>query len=504
MRNRIKKILLVRPPRHTRYSWSYYTDASNFILPLGLLCVAAAIKRDLPHLELKIIDCLPLKIGWVALKNIIEKEKPDLVGVGEGVVYQHEGARVCKLAKEVDPGIITIAGGHFFSWMVDYSLDNYPIDFIVRFEGEETAVDLLRALDSQGDLSRVKGIAYKNSGKIVKTLLRPLIKDLDALAMPAFDLVPVDKYLFWKYTFGRAVNLEHSRGCVDKCNFCCMWTFWGGQSEADIENGQLDVLPKYRTKSVQRTLEEIDLIYNKYKRNFIFWTDATFSVDPEWTDEFSEKLIKRNYKDLHWCAYLRTDFTVRDEKLGILEKMVRSGLSYCYMGVERESAEELKNLKKTGHLPEISREAFTIFKEKYPQVIRQATYLLGLPDDTRGSLMALEKFASSLHTDYDIFYPFFSLPGTYIYKEVRANNLTDEVRFRDFKFTNNLIVSKTGLSQKELSRFGYKVRILNAIHRLDRFRVLFSPYRLKRRFFHMYMIILARKCLLFISNLREG
>ncbi|MDD2927828.1 MAG: hypothetical protein PHE30_03150, partial [Candidatus Omnitrophica bacterium] len=84
---KIKKVILIRPPR---YMWPFINESDNFLLPLGLPCIAAAIRMAFPRIEVKIIDCPPLKTGWKSLKENLERERPDIVGAGEEALYQHE------------------------------------------------------------------------------------------------------------------------------------------------------------------------------------------------------------------------------------------------------------------------------------------------------------------------------------------------------------------------------------------------------------------------------
>ena len=108
----MKKILLVRPPRCL---WPFINESDNFLLPLGLPCIAAAIRKGFPNIEVKIIDCPPLKIGWRSLRNILQEENADIIGAGEEALYHQEAVRLFALAKEINPEVITIAGGQFFS-----------------------------------------------------------------------------------------------------------------------------------------------------------------------------------------------------------------------------------------------------------------------------------------------------------------------------------------------------------------------------------------------------
>lgn len=492
------KILLVRPPR---YLWPFINESDNFLLPLGLPCLAAAIRTKLPHVEVKIIDCPPLKIGWKTLKNILKREKPDMVGAGEEALYHHEAAKLFKLAKDINPGVVTIAGGHFFSWMIKYSLDQFLIDIIVRFEGEKTLIELVEAIRNKTDLAKVKGIAYKKDGGIVRTSLRPLVEDLDALPLPAFDAMPMGKYSPFGYLWPQSVTLEHSRGCIDRCNFCSLWTFWGKHINTEIEDGKLDVSPVYRTKSVERTLEEIDIIYKKYNRKYIIWADPTFNVDPQWTDKFCEGLLKRNYKDLHWWAFLRADFTLRDERLGILKKMVRAGLVHPLIGVERCCAEDLKKINKSAYTRETVKEVFSIFKKKYPNVFRQGTFVTCLPFDTRESMLDLVRYAVELDIDYPAFHPVAPVPGTYLYQEAKKNNLLEEKDFTKYDWSTPIMKSYTNISRSDFAKLNMELNKRYVIYRpYWLIRGLFSPYKHKRGLYWWFFINTLRMIFLEIKD----
>jgi len=477
-RMEIKKIFLVRPPR---YLWPFINESDNFLLPLGLPCIAAAIREKLSHIEVKIVDCPPLKIGWSSLKNILREEKPDIVGAGEEALYHHEAVRLFKLAKEINSKVITIAGGHFFSWMVEHSLTNFPIDIIVRFEGEETMVELIKTLQNKGDLSNIKGIVYKNNGQIVKNPLRPLIEDLNKLPLPAYDLMPMGRYSPFGYLWPQSATLEHSRGCIDKCSFCSLWTFWGKHLRTDIENGELEVMPKYRSKSVGRMLEEVDIVYKKYNRRYIIWADPTFNMDPKWSDEFCDGLLKRNYKDLYWWAFLRADFALRDERLGILEKMVKAGLVHPLIGIERGCNEDLKELKKSVYTRELVKEIFLILKRKYPQVFRQGTFVTCLPFDTRESMLNLVRYAVDIDIDYPAFHPVAPVPGTHLYQEAKEKNILEEKDFSRYDWSTPVMSSNAGLSRDDFARLNMELNKRYVLYRPHwLIRGLFSPYKHKR------------------------
>lgn len=423
------------------------------------------------------------------------------MGAGEEALYHHEAVKLFRLAKEINPNIITLAGGHFFSWMVEHSLRSYPIDIIVRFEGEATIVELINVIDKGDDLAKVKGIAYKNNSQITITGTRPLVEDLDSLPLPAYDLMPMGKYSPFGYLWPQSVTLEHSRGCIDRCDFCSLWTFWGKHLRSDIEKGGLDVMPQYRSKSVARMLEEVDIVYNKYNRRYIIWADPTFNVDQKWTDQFCDGLLKRNYKDLYWWAFLRADLVLRDERCGVLKKMVRAGLIHPLIGIERGCTEDLKKLKKSAYTRELVKDVFLIFKKKYPHVFRQGTFITCLPFDTRRSMLDLVRYAIEIDIDYPAFHPVAPVPGTYLYQQAKKDDLLDEEDFTKYDWSTPIMRSSTGLSKEDFAKLNLELNKRYVLYRPHwLIRGLFSPHKHKRGLYWWFFKNTAKMMLLNIID----
>ena len=495
------KVLLIRPPR---YMWPVINESDNFLLPLGLPCLAATLRQGLNGLEVKIIDCPPLKIGCESLAKIIRQERPDIVGAGEEALYHHEAVRAFGLAKEMNPQTITVAGGHFFSWMAEYSLKRYPIDYIVRFEGELTFVELIKTLREGGDLCAVKGIAYRNGGEIAQNPCGPLIEDLDSLPLPAFDLMPMRNYAPFGYLWPKSVTLEHSRGCIDQCSFCSLWTFWGKHGGS---NNALGVTSRYRSKSVERSIEEIDLCYHKYNRRYIIWADPTFNADPKWTDQFCDRLLKMNLKDLHWWAFLRTDYMVRDEKLGILEKMVKAGLIHPLIGIERAETQDLRSLNKHNYSRDLTKQAYAILKKKYPHVFRQGTFLTCLRSDTKKSMLGLVDYAIELGVDYPAFHPVAPVPGTLLYEEAKDKGWLEVDDFKSYDWYTPIMSSAT-LSRSELAGLNVELNKRFIIYRpLWAIRGLFGRGRHRRGlywwFFKVTLMMLWLEILDFVLHKKK-
>ncbi|KPJ62729.1 MAG: hypothetical protein AMS15_02940, partial [Planctomycetes bacterium DG_23] len=153
------KVFLIRTPR---YIWPFYSKDSSFWPPLGFASLAAGSRKEFPSFEIKIIDCPILKMGWKSLGEVLQKEKPDVVCIGEETVSAPQGLRLAHLAKAINPRCLNIVGGHFFTYMARETLTRHPIDFIVKYEGEKTLLELLRAIEGGAHrFGHIQGIAFR-------------------------------------------------------------------------------------------------------------------------------------------------------------------------------------------------------------------------------------------------------------------------------------------------------------------------------------------------------
>jgi len=443
------KILFVRPPR---YMWPMNSESSSFWQPLGFASMAAVLREN--DFDVEILDCLPLKIGWETLRKSLERIKPDVVCVGDEAASAMEAVKLCKLAKEIDSKIITVAGGYYFSNMIEDTFRKCHIDYIIKGEGEMSLLGLLKSKK----LSDVSGIAYKKNGNIHINKDRHLIKNLDDLPIPAYDLLPMKLYGIGSTNHKDFAAIEHGRGCLGGCNFCNIWTQMSN-------NGK----PFYRTKSAERSFEETELLVKKYKRKTLNWTDGTWNLDPNWTKEYSELLINNNIHVNH-TTWMRGDCVVRDEKLGIMKKAAEAGLVQTVIGVERFDENDLKFIHKKNNNFAMQQKAFKILK-KYPRIYSIASFIYGLPMDDKNSLNRLNKIIHSTFADMVFILPFTPYPGTEIWNEYKNKLEVTDLR----KYNLHLpVLSTKHLSKEQLDKW-FKFTLLDY--------VLLRPGNLMRRIF---------------------
>jgi anaerobic magnesium-protoporphyrin IX monomethyl ester cyclase len=441
------KVLFVRTPR---YVWPFNSETSAFWQPLGFMSLAGRLEAACPSISVKITDCAAGRIGWKSLLSLLDSDWPDVICLGEETVSSNEAMRLARYVKEQHPATIVIAGGVFFSNAAEQSLETGCMDYIVHGEGEITLQELLTAIAGQRDIKNVRGISYRQNGQIIRTPDRPPIPDMDTLPMPAWSKVPMHLYGLGSKNHPGLVSIEHSRGCTDNCSFCNLWKHMG-----KLSGDGKTIKPYFRTKSAERSLEEVERLVRDFDRFTFGWVDPTWNADPKWTDEFCGLLLKRNIK-IRQTAWLRADCVVRDEELGVLEKAVRAGLCQVMIGVERTDEPGLTALNKHSNGPDITAKAFEIFRNKYPGVFTIGSVIFGLWDETKKSLDELSDYQYKVDMDYCFFIPLTPNPGTELYENARRRGIIEVTDLRAYNFHTPVMRTRC-FSAKQLERLYFRL-----------------------------------------------
>jgi anaerobic magnesium-protoporphyrin IX monomethyl ester cyclase len=408
------KVLFVRPPR---LIWPLNSETSAFWQPLGFASMAAVLREH--NFNVEILDCCIEKIGWKTLEIKLRNIKADIVCVGDEAASHFESIKVVNICKLINNTTVCVAGGYFFGNMINEIMSSTKIDYIIKGEGEITLLELVGAINKKTKPTNIKGLAYKtSSNKIIINKERELIKNLDDLPFPAYDLLKMELYGTNSINHPDFIALEHGRGCSGGCKFCSIWNQMSNKG-----------CIYYRTKSAKRCFEETKYFVDKYSRKTINWVDGTFNLDPKWSKEYFN-LLELNKIKVNHTAWMRSDCIVRDEKNGLLNKMVNNGLIQAVIGMERCDDESMKKLNKKNNSVKTNKEAFKLLKTKYPSVYTIATLVYGMPEDSWKELKNIDKIQHSNMADIVFPLPFTPFPGTELWEEYKQIfNLNDLKKF---------------------------------------------------------------------------
>ena len=150
----------------------------------------------------------------------------------------------------------------------------YPFIYEVDEEGE-----LVEKVDQGSDnIQDSLGIAYLRDGKLQKNARRPVLRDLDSLPDPAWDLVDLKAYKdIWKASQGYfSLNIATTRGCPFKCNWCAK-PIYGN---------------RYNSRSPQRVAKEMAHAIQALGAEHFWVCDDIFGLKPGWVQSFRDE-VKR-------------------------------------------------------------------------------------------------------------------------------------------------------------------------------------------------------------------
>jgi radical SAM superfamily enzyme YgiQ (UPF0313 family) len=383
------KVLMINPP----YSSSKYKFIGLVAPPLGIAYIAAMLEKN--GVTVKILDSPALEIDHETVKNEIKKYSPDIVAVTSVTPTIESALKTAQISKEACPSAFTVLGGYHPTFTYQEILKNDFVDIVVCGEGEQTMVELVDAIEKGQDLRDVNGIATKN----FKTAPRNIIENLDSIPFPARHLLPMDEYkiLNMKLTTGTIVS---GRGCPYKCSFCA----------SSAMHGQ-----KLRLRSAENVVDEMEHLVNDHNIEMVAFMDDTFTLNKNRVYEICE-IIKERGLDNYWGCTARVD-TISEE---LLKTMKDAGCITMFLGVESADQQLLNEVNKKININRIKK-TFELTKKYDMRTI--ASVVLGMPGDTKRSILSTIKFVKTLEPSYAVFSLATPYPGTDFYLKAASENL---------------------------------------------------------------------------------
>jgi anaerobic magnesium-protoporphyrin IX monomethyl ester cyclase len=271
-------------------------------------------------------------------------------------------------------------------------------DFVMLGEAEVTLMELCKTIENNGDLSSIAGIAYKTGNAVLKTIKRQVIKDLDSLPMPAWDLIDIEPYReMWQKNKGYfSINIGTTRGCPFKCNWCAK-PIYGN---------------RYNARSPENVLQELLWLKKNIGFDHVWFCDDIFGLRPGWVNQFAD-LIENAELRFRFKIQSRADLLVQEN---YVEALARAGCDNVWMGAESGSQKILDAMDKGTTIQQI-RDATHLLKKNQikPSFFIQFGYL----GETREDIAMTIKLIRELlpyEIGISVSYP---LPGTVFYEKVK-------------------------------------------------------------------------------------
>lgn len=352
------RILLINPPHPSIGS----RLAGEHLPPLGLLSIGGPLIDRGHEVRLLDADIRPMACADIVSETL--KYNPALVLLGHSGSTSAQPAisAITRRLRQRDPFIKIVIGGVFPTYHWRQILESEPqVDCIVCGEGEETIVNLVSAMENGSPVERIRGIAIRWEGKVIKTRPALPIKDLNSCRV-GWELMGDYKYTYWGKR--KAVVIQFSRGCPHSCSYCGQTIFWG----------------TWRHRDPQLLADEIEMLHRKYGVEVVNFADENPSASQKEWKKFLEALIRKNLK-LILVGSIRADTIVRDAQHLHLYK--RAGFERFLLGIENYDESVLEKIKKGAS---IARDRAAIQLLRRHNILSMATYVIGFGEETLSSL----------------------------------------------------------------------------------------------------------------------
>jgi anaerobic magnesium-protoporphyrin IX monomethyl ester cyclase len=453
------KILLIAPPLKVAKEMEEFVKVS---FPIGLAYIASMLEKN--KVKVSILDCLAegwdikkiegdyIRIGLPEEEIIkrIRNESPDLCGISSMFSSQKdEPHEIAKIVKQEFPKIKIVMGGPHVSGNPKDVLEDKNVDFAVIGEGEETMLNLIKNINKP---EKVKGLAYKTSGKIKINPSAKFIEDIDKIPFPAYHLLNMEKYfqageegMSARRHVGespRWATIITSRGCPFDCVFCSIHNTMGY---------------KWRPRSAKNVVDEVEFLYKKYKIKTFFFEDDNFSLNQARAKEILKEILKRKLK-ISWQAPngIRADM-IDDELLSLMKK---TNCTRIRIAIEHGDQKFLNEV--VGKRLDLEKLKEVVKKIRENKMDIDGFFILGIPGETEQTIRKSINFAKEL-SSYGmnpIIGMAIPLPGTKMYKICEENNYftKEKLTSRDYQlaYSKEPVINTPTMSAYRLKRWYFR------------------------------------------------
>ncbi|MBD99028.1 MAG: radical SAM protein [Verrucomicrobia bacterium] len=267
-------------------------------------------------------------------------------------------------------------------------------DAVIIGEADATLEELIDG----NALEKISGIAFRKNNKVIKNASRPILKNLDELPLPAWDLIDINPYKkAWEIHGYFSINIATTRGCPFKCNWCAK-PIYGN---------------RYNSRSPQHVVREIQLIQSYFDFDHIWFCDDIFGLKPQWVQEFND-VLKLSSVNIKYKIQSRADLLVKDDTVKCLAE---SGCNEVWIGAESGSQKILDAMDKGTTIAQIEESTQLMKKHNIKACFfLQFGYIGEHWEDIQATLSLIKKLSPD-DIGVSVSYP---LPGTKFYEKVRS------------------------------------------------------------------------------------
>ncbi|HJH25457.1 MAG TPA: B12-binding domain-containing radical SAM protein [Methanophagales archaeon] len=432
------KIYLLNPPFVPRYSrnsrWAARCRGGALYYPIWLSYTAGVLEKEGHRVRLVDAPAWDWNLGNVIAD--VKKFKPNLIVAESNFQSLTNDVKVTnEIKNEVEA--ISVLVGPPTSQFPERILDE-GADIVARFEYDFTIRDIAKAIEEGKNLENIKGISYKENGRIVNNPDREFTSSEELDEIPFVTEVYKEHLNIKDYLLGHTlypmVQIFTGRGCPNLCTFCSWPKTLMGR--------------KHRVRSVENVVDEFEFVVNKLPEvKEIFIEDDTFTINKKRIKEICSE-IKRRKLDIIWSCNARANLDY--ETMNVMKE---AGCRLLDVGYESGSNDILKKIKK-GITTDDSRK-FTKDAKRAGLMIL-ADFIFGMPGETNDTAEETIRFAKELKPNIVQFAVATPIPGTEFYDWVKERGflLVDDLeKSLDEEGFQKCIVSYPDFTKEDIENY---------------------------------------------------
>jgi radical SAM superfamily enzyme YgiQ (UPF0313 family) len=362
-------------------------------IPLSLVCLSGSLKAR--GREVRLIDLQQHEDYDALLKGL--PGAPICFGLSVMVSFQiQDGARFSEAAHRVFPGVPVVWGGWFPTALPDIAIGHAEIDYLVRGQGEVTFSELVDALAAGRKPENVKGVVYKENGRIVKNPAREPVSPDD---LPPIDYAVLDRSR--SALSGGHASYISSVGCPNRCKFCDVALVFGH---------------RWLALKAERVVEDLEGLVRDYGIRTIDFYDDNFFVNTARLRDIMSGILRKGLK-IRWMANARADQFSRltGDDLRLIRE---AGCDTLTFGAESGNQKTLDFLQKGITVRQVE-EAARRLREH--DIIVRYNFMVGVPGETPSDFQKTLKFILKLKRIHPalgiVFYYYIPIPETRLAEE---------------------------------------------------------------------------------------
>ncbi len=385
-------ILLIRPK-------SVYADVVAGI-PIGL-ALLGAVAESMGH-RARILDIGLEKDPERVLRQTLESEHFDVAGLSCMSVEFLGGLETANAIRKLSPETHIIFGGQHPTIMPEMAMKADCVDSICLGEGEDVWSDFLARMAAGQELDGIDGLWFRRRGEVVRNQPRQTYVDVDAVPMPAYHLLEIERYFdidFVRFPTvdRRAIQIFTSRGCPYRCIYCH------------------DLFGKrFRGRSPELVWEEIRFLSDRYGIREFMVEDDIFNMDLARAKRICDLVIESGLKlGFQFGNGVRLERF--DEEL--MAKLGRAGTHHLAIAIESANDRIQKLIKKNLKLNRLNE--VLAWAGKY-RIETLGFFMIGFPGETVREINQTIRYACRSRFDEALFSIATPYAGTELNDLVRA------------------------------------------------------------------------------------